>query len=230
MPALLRIEINDFYGYTVGFQHGGKRRSCPSRADDDGFFDVPGTAFRHTPAEFFYIFRRADEVSVVVREQAVIAVGDNHLMITENHSGKDFIRQFQIFERYMDIRRLALYPCLIQTDAAIGEISHVKGGGRHEDAPYFFCRDQLRTQNQVNVKIFLEIFGGFLKEFRVADAGNRVGDSVFLCQHGSKNIHLIHFGHRHENRCIPYIGIPCEIRTCPVGGDREHIQRVADFG
>lgn len=80
----------------------------------------------------------------------------------------------------MDIRRLALYPCLIQTDAAIGEISHVKGGGRHEDAPYFFCRDQLRTQNQVNVKIFLEIFGGFLKEFRVADAGNRVRDSIFF--------------------------------------------------
>ena len=91
------------------------------RRIDDGLFDMPGTAFRHTPAEFFYIFRRADEVSVVVREQAVIAVGDNHLMITENHGGKDFIRQFQIFERYMDIRRLALYPCLIQTDAAIGE-------------------------------------------------------------------------------------------------------------
>ena len=74
---------------------------------------VSYTHLRHTPAEFFYIFRRADEVSVGVREQSVMAVGDNHLMITENHGGKDFIRQFQIFERYMDIRRLVLYLSLI---------------------------------------------------------------------------------------------------------------------
>ena len=47
----------------------------PSCADDDGLLICLVLLSAIPRLNFFYIFRRADEVSVVVREQAVIAVG-----------------------------------------------------------------------------------------------------------------------------------------------------------
>ena len=155
-------------------------------------------------------------------------MGDNHVMIPQNKGDQHRRRQGNVLQGPVGHGRAGGNLRFQKPHLPAGKILHVNGGRGHDEAADFTGRNQLRTQHQVDVEIFLDIVHRLRQELRIPDAGNGMGDSVFLRQYAGNDIHLVHGGHRHQQVASRHIPAPHKGRTGAVGLDGEHVQVIPD--
>ena len=149
-------------------------------------------------------------------------------MVPENEGCQHLGRQGNILQFLMGQGRMGADFCFQEPHLPAGEIFHVNGGGRHNEAADFTGRNELRTQHQVDIEVFPDIVHRLRQELRVPNPGDGVGDAVFLRQDTGDDIHLIHGSHRHHQVTAFDVAAPHERGTCAVGVDGEHVKACAD--
>ena len=194
-------------------EHERKGAPRASRADDCGAVQLVRVALHQTLAELFNLVRQTDEVGVVARQEHIVAVGDDHAVIAEDESREHTGRELQRFQRRARDRGFAPDARLKETHLALTEVLHVERGWRHEDAVDFARRNQLRIEREVDVKIFLEIGARLHRKVHVTDAGDRVGDAVFLREYAGDHVHLVALCDGDENVRPLNVGIVHRERT-----------------
>ena len=163
-----------------------------------------------------------------MREQAVIAMRDNHAVIAENHAGQDGRRHIHILERDVDERRMAADLRFKKPDLAVGKIFDIKGCRRHEDTVDFTGRNHFRIEHKVDVEVLLQIIFGFRQELHIPDTGSGVFDAVFLGHDAGNHIDFINSRTGDEDIGTADIGIVHGNRAGPIGQDRQYIQLILD--
>ena len=220
------IENLDLDAFLV--EHGGQKAAGPAGADDDDPFDHLRVAGDEVLTEFLDGLGVADEIRIVAREQAVIAMRDDHAVIAENHAGQDGRRHVHILKGDIDERRMTADLGFKEPDLAVGEVFDIEGGRRHEDAVDFTGRDHFRIEHEVDVEILLQIILGFRQELHVPDAGRRVLDAVFLGHDTGDHIDFIDSRTGDEDIGTADIGIVHGNRAGPVGQDGQYIEIILD--
>ena len=99
-PFPVFVENLDLHALLV--QHGGEKTPRPASADDDGPLYPLRIALDEIDAEFLNRPGIADKVSIVMRQELVVAVRDNHAVIPENHADQYGRRNFQILKGNID--------------------------------------------------------------------------------------------------------------------------------
>ena len=189
---------------------------------------LAGVALHEGLAELLDLLRDADEVGIVVRQQAVVAVRDDHAVVAEDHAGQHALRELDVLERDVRQRRRAAHLRFEQPDLAVREVLDVESGRRHEDAVDLVGSDELRVEHEVDVEILLEVVLGLAHELHIADARNRVADAMLLREDAGDHVDLVAGRHRDEDVGPADIGVIHRDGARTVGEDRQYIECVLD--
>ena len=168
----------------------------------------------------------ADEVGVVVRQQAVVAVRNDHALVAEDHARENRLWHFEILQRDVRQRRVTRHLRLEEAHLAACEVLDVERGGRHEDAIDLARCDQFGIQHEVDVEVLLQVFLRFRKELHVADACDRVRDAVLLREDARDHVDLVARRHGDEDVRRADVGIVHRDGAGAVRRDRQHVERV----
>ena len=187
---------------------------------------LAGIALDKTLAELLNLLRNADEIGIIMRQQTIITMRDNHAVIPENHAGQHALRQLDIPEGNPGQRGFTLDFRLEQADFAMGEILHIEGRRRHQYPIDFVSRNELWIQHQVNVKVVFEIILGLTHELHIANPRNRMLDAMLFCQNAADHIDFVAGGHGNEDIRVTDIRIVHGNRAGAIGRNGEHVQRV----
>ena len=95
-------------------------------------------------------------------------------------------------------RGFGIHFGLYETDPSFCKVFDIEGRRSHDEAGNFTSRNELRTQNEVDAEISLDILCRLRQELRVPDAGNGMGETVFLRQDAGNDIHFIQIRHRDQ--------------------------------
>ena len=97
MGELVFIEDLDLKAFLI--QHGRQKAARPAGADDDDSFDGFDVAGHKIFTEFFNGLGIADKIGVIVGIEAVVAVGDDHALVAENHTDQNRRRHIHILKK-----------------------------------------------------------------------------------------------------------------------------------
>ena len=226
--AAVRVLVDDLDAHALFLEH---RRECAARtarADDDDAVQLAGIALHESLAELLDLLRNADEVGIVVWQQAVVAVRDDHAVVAEDHAGQHALRELDVLERDVCQRRRAAHLRLKQPDLAVREVLDVEGRRRHEDAVDLVRRDELRVEHEVDVEVLLEVVPRLAHELHVADTGDRMADAVLLREDTGDHVDLIAGRHGDEDVGPADVGVVHRDGARAVGEDGQHVERVLD--
>ena len=176
-------------------------------------------------AELLNALGQPNEVGIVPREEHIVAVRDNHAMVAEDQPREYAVRQCQLLERLAGDGGAAADARLKQAHLALRKVLHVECSGGHENARDFVCRDELRVEHEINIKIFFEILSCLYRHIHVADACDCVRDAVLLREYAGNNVHLVALRHGDEDIRALDVRVVHRERTCDVRLDRQYIER-----
>ena len=95
--AAFAVLFNDLYIDVLIVEHGCQGAACPAGADNHDPFDLFCAAGDEVGAEFFNGFGIANEIGIIMRQETIIAMRDDHAVIPEDHAGQNRFWHFQIF-------------------------------------------------------------------------------------------------------------------------------------
>ena len=170
-------------------------RNSP-RADNHDSFKRAGVLLNKICAEFFNRLRKSDKICAVMSLKRIVAVRDNHSVISVNQARQNSRRQFQIFER--NICQSAVFSdfCLEQSNFSVRKIVNVQRGGSHQNSVNFIRGDNFGIYQQINIEIFFHVLARLADKLHVADSGYCVLDAVIFRQNASNHVHFVRRGNR----------------------------------
>ena len=226
--AALRVLVDDLDAHALLLEHRRERAARAARADDDDAVQLAGVALHEGLAELLDLLWDADEIGVVVRQQTVVAVRDDHAVVAEDHAGQHALRELDVLQGDIRQRRRATHFRLEQPDLAVCEVLDIERSRCHEDAVDLVGSDELRVEHEVDVEILLEVVLGLAHELHIADARNRVADAMLLREDAGDHVDLVAGRHRDEDVGPADIGVIHRDGARTVGEDRQYIECVLD--
>ena len=224
--AALVLLVDDLHLDALPVEHRRERAPRPPRADDHHAVDAPRVALHEILAELLDLLRNADEIRIVMRQQIIVAMRDDHAVIAEDHPREHPRRQLDIAELLPRERRAPPHARLEQPHLPMREILDIERRRRHEDAVDLRRRDELRVQHEVDIEILLEILLGLAHELHIADARDRMRDAVLLREDAGDHVHLVARRHRDEDIRAADVRLVHRDGARAVRVDREHIERI----
>ena len=223
--AALAALVNYFHLNSLSLKQERQRAPRSSRTDDGGTRQLVRVARYETVTELLNAFGQSDEVGIVPREKHIVTVRDNHAVVTEDESCEYPLGKTQLLERLACDGGAAANACLEKTHLALCEVLHVECGRGHENAIDFVRCDEFRVQYEVDVEVFLEIASCIHCKIHVANAGDRMLDTVLLREYTGDDIYLVALRYCDENVRALDIGVVHRERACDVRLDRQYVQR-----
>ena len=151
------VLVDDFDRDPLRLQHGGERLPDAACADDDGFLRLSLHAKVCAGFHFRKRCRCPEEIHIIHREQAVVAMRDQDVVVPLHHGDQERRREGEGLQRDMDQRRGAGEFRLEQAHPAAGEVLDVQCMRCPEKLENFTRCDEFRREDEVDVEIFMQV-------------------------------------------------------------------------
>ena len=153
----LPVLVDDLDREALPLEHGSERLPDAARADDDDLLRLSLHAKVCTGFHFGKGGRCPEEIYIVHREQAVVAVRDQDVMVPLHHGDQKRRREGESMKRDMDQRRSGGELRLEQAYPPAGKVLDVQRVRCPEQLENFTRRDELRREDEVDVEIFMQV-------------------------------------------------------------------------